>query len=428
MITSRSDISISGIARRLTRLGIARLGIAIAVLAAGTASSSAQPQYDPGASSTEIRIGNIMPYSGPASAYGIIGKTMSAYFRMVNDNGGINGRKINFISYDDAYSPSRAVEQARRLVEDDEVLAIFAPFGTASNAAIQKYMNNRHVPQLFVITGASRWADPVHFPWTIGWQPSYRTEARIYADYILAHHPGAKIGVLYQNDDFGRDYLLGLQDALQDKYAETVITSQPYEISTPTIESQIVAIKAAAPDIFINVATPKFAAQAIRKLGELDWHPIHIITNVSVSVGAVLRPAGLDNAKGILSAGYQMDVTDPQWDSHPGMQRFRAFMAKYYPDADRSESGPLMAFNMSSALVEVIRRCGDELTRERIMKVATDLDIETAAYIPGVRIKTSPTDFRPIEHLKMMRFTGERWEWFGPLLDGHADQTMPSSD
>jgi branched-chain amino acid transport system substrate-binding protein len=421
LITGRTGYSISGNARRL-----GKLLISCAVLAAGSA--SAEPRYDPGASDTEIRIGNIMPYSGPASAYGIIGKTMSAYFRMINDNGGINGRKINFISYDDAYSPSKAVEQARRLVEDDEALAIFAPFGTASNAAIQKYMNSRHVPQLFVITGASRWADPEHFPWTIGWQPSYRTEARIYADYILRHHPGARIGILHQNDDFGRDYLLGLKDVLQDRYAQMVIASQSYEVGTPTIDSEVAAIKAAAPDIFIDIATPKFAAQAIRKLAELDWRPIHIVTNVSVSVGAVLKPAGLDKAKGILSAGYQMDVTDPQWDSHPGMQHFRAFMAKYYPEADRSESGPLVAFNMSSALVEVIRRCGGDLTHERIMRVATDLDLDIEAYIPGVRIKTSPTDFRPIEQLQMMRFTGERWEWFGPLLDGRTDQATSSRD
>jgi len=423
LITGGSGHLSPDIARRLRKLAIVAV-----IFAAGAASASAQQRYDPGASDTEIRIGNIMPYSGPASAYGIIGRTMSAYFRMVNDNGGINGRTVEFISYDDGYNPSRAVEQARRLVEADEVLAIFAPFGTASNAAIQRYMNNRHVPQLFAISGASRWADPVHFPWTIGWLPSYRTEARIYADYILTHHPGARIGILYQNDDFGRDYLAGLKEVLQDRYAQMVVASLPYEISEPTIDSQIVAIKAAAPDIFINVATPKFAAQAIRKLAELDWHPVHIMTNVSVSVGSVLKLAGLDNAKGVLSAGYQMDVTDPQWDSYPGMQHFRAFMAKYYPDADRSESGPLVAFNMSSALVEVLRRCGDDLTRERIMQVATNLDIEGAAYIPGVRVKTSPTDFRPIEHLQMMRFTGEKWEWFGPLMNGHSDRITLSPD
>ncbi|MGY4506234.1 branched-chain amino acid transport system substrate-binding protein [Bradyrhizobium sp. GM24.11] len=423
MITDRNGHSISGTARRL-----GKLLISWAMLAAGSVDATAEPRYDPGASDTEIRIGNIMPYSGPASAFGIIGKTMSAYFRMINDNGGINGRKIDFISYDDAYSPPRAIEQARRLVEDDEVLAIFAPFGTASNAAIQNYMNHRRVPQLFVISGASRWADPEHFPWTIGWQPSYRTEARIYADYILRHHPDARIGILHQNDDFGRDYLQGLKDVLQDKYARMVIASLPYEISEPTIESQVVAIKTAAPDIFIDVATPKFAAQAIRKLAELDWHPVHILTNVSVSVGAVLKPAGLDNATGILSAGYQMDVTDPQWDSRPGMQHFRAFMAKYYPEADRSESGPLLAFNMSRGLVEVIKRCGDDLTHERIMRVAADLDLEIDGYIPGVRIKTSPTDFHPIENLQMMRFTGERWEWFGVLLDGRAERATPLRD
>ena len=421
MITDRNGHSISGAARRL-----AKLVMSWVMLAVGSVDASAEPRYDSGASDTEIRIGNIMPYSGPASAFGIIGRTMSAYFRMINDNGGISGRKINFISYDDAYSPPRAIEQARRLVENDEVLAIFAPFGTASNAAIQSYMNHRHVPQLFVVSGASRWADPEHFPWTIGWQPSYRTEARIYADYILKHHPGARIGILHQNDDFGRDYLEGLKDVLQDKYAQMVIASLPYDVSEPTIESQIVTIKTAAPDIFINIATPKFAAQAIRKLAELDWHPVHIMTNISVSVGAVLKPAGLDNATGILSAGYQMDVTDPQWDSHPDMQHFRAFMAKYYPDADRSESGPLLAFNMSRALVEVIRRCSDDLTREKLMRVATNLDLEIDGYIPGVRIKTSPTDFHPIEQLQMMRFTGEKWEWFGPLLDGRADRALPA--
>ncbi|WP_027555475.1 ABC transporter substrate-binding protein [Bradyrhizobium sp. Cp5.3] len=413
----------STIARQLAKLLIA------AVLLAGDGLGvSAQERYDPGASDTDIKIGNIMPYSGPASAYGIIGKAMSAYFRMINEDGGINGRKINFISYDDAYSPPKAIDEARRLVESDEVLAIFAPFGTASNIAIQKYLNARHVPQLFAITGASRFDDPANFRWTIGWQPSYRTEARIYAAYILKHYPDARIGILYQNDEFGRDYLVGLRDTLQDKYDRMVVSSLSYDVSTPTIDSQIVAIKAAAPEIFINIATPKFAAQAIRKLAELDWHPVHIMTNVSVSVGAVLKPAGLDNARELLSAGYQMDVTDPQWDAHPGMQRFRAFMARYMPDVDRSESGPLIAFSMSTALTEVIRRCGDDLTRENIMRVATDFDFEIATYIPGVRIKTSPTDYRPIEQLQMMRFTGDRWQWFGPLLDGRGDGTTLSSD
>jgi len=412
----------SGIARRSLTLSAV-----LCMLAVSASGAIAQKKYDSGVSDAEIRIGNIMPYSGPASAYGIIGKTMSAYFHMINDNGGINGRKINFLSYDDAYSPPKTVEQARKLVESDDVFLIFAPLGTASNAAIQKYMNTMRVPQLFVATGASRWGDPEHFPWTIGWQPNYRAEARIYARYILEHHPNAKIGVLYQNDDFGKDYVLGLKDALGDDYSKKVIASAPYEVSMPTVDSQVVAIKTANPDIFINIATPKFAAQAIKKLAELDWHPIHIMTNVSASVGAVLKPAGLQHSKDILSAGYQMDVTDPQWDNHPGMQRFRAFMAKYYPEADRSESGPLTGFNVSTALVEVLKRCGDNLTRENVMKIVADLDFVIDTYIPGVRIKTSPTDFYPIEQVQMMRFTGEKWQLFGPILDGHVDQVALSS-
>ncbi len=334
----------------ITTLGLA-LGLSGLILAAASVSAVAQKKYDTGVTDTAIKIGNIMPYSGPASAYGIIGKTMSAYFRMINDNGGVNGRKINFI--------------------------------------------------------------PEHFPWTIGWQPNYRAEARIYATYILQHHPNARIGVLYQNDDFGKDYVLGLKDVLRDKYNAMVVASIPYEISMPTVDSQVVAIKTANPDIFVNIGTPKFAAQAIKKLAELGWHPIHIMTNVSASVGAVLKPAGLDNAKGILSAGYQMDVTDPQWDSYPGMQKFRAFMAKYYPEADRSESGPLTAFNISTALVEVLKRCGDNLTRDNVMKVVANMDFEINTYIPGIRIKTSPTDFYPIEQVQMMKFTGEKWQLFG---------------
>jgi len=399
--------------------------VTFSLLAGG---ASAEKQYGPGVSDREIKIGNIMPYSGPASAYGIVGKTMSAYFHMINDNGGINGRKINFISYDDGYSPPKTVEQARRLVEGDEAFLIFAPLGTATNAAIQKYMNAMGVPQLFVLSGASRWGDPEHFPWTIGLQPNYRAEARVYATYILEHYPKARIGMLYQNDDLGRDYILGLKDVLRDNYARMIVASAPYETSTPTVDSQVVAIKTAHPDIFLNIATSKFAAQAIKKLAELDWHPVHIVTNISVSVGAVLKPAGLDNARGLLSAGFQMDVTDSQWDANPGMQRFRAFMDKYYPEADRSEGGPLIAFNASTALAEVLKRCGDNLTRENVMKVAADLDFEIDTLIPGIRIKTGATDFYPIEQFRMMRFTGERWELFGPILDGHAATVAPSSN
>jgi branched-chain amino acid transport system substrate-binding protein len=407
--------------RTLFKTPIRTLILSGLIAAAVTLPAAAQKKYDTGVSDTEIKIGNIMPYSGPASAYGIIGKTMSAYFRMINDSGGVNGRKINFISYDDAYSPPKTVEQARRLVESDEVFLIFAPLGTAPNAAIQKYMNTMRVPQLFVATGASRWGDPEHFPWTIGWQPNYRAEGRVYATYILQHHAGAKIGVLYQNDDFGKDYVLGLKDVLRDKYDKMVVARVPYEISIPTVDSQVVAIKTANPDIFINVATPKFAAQAIKKIAELGWHPIQIMTNVSASVGAVLKPAGLENSAGILSAGYQMDVADPQWDSFPGMQRYRAFMAKYYPEADKSESGPLTGFTTSTALVNVLKRCGDNLTRENVMKMVADIDYEVDTYIPGIRAKTTATDFYPIEQVQMMKFSGEKWELFGPLIDGHAE-------
>lgn len=405
---------------------MAAFSVAFFMVAATASGVFAQKAYDPGVTDTEIKIGNIIPYSGPASAYSIIGKTFSAYFRMINDKGGINGRKVNFISYDDGYSPSKTVEQARRLVESDGVFLIFGPLGTAPNAAIQKYMNNMRVPQLFVLTGASRWGDPEHFPWTIGWQPTYRGEGRIYATYILEHHPNAKIGLLYQNDDMGKDYLLGLKDVLRDNYDKMIVASVPYEVSMPTVDSQVVAIKTVNPDIFINIATPKFAAQAIKKSAELNWHPIHMLVSVSTSVGAVLKPAGLETSRGILSAHYQMDVTDPQWDNYPGMQRFRAFMDKYNPDADRSDGLTLSAYNVATGLVEVLKRCGDNLTRENVMKVVANLDFDIDTYRPGVRVKTSPTDFYPIEQMVMVRFTGEHWQGFGPIIDGHREQVASS--
>ncbi|MDH6259908.1 ABC transporter substrate-binding protein [Bradyrhizobium sp. BR13661] len=405
---------------------LAALSTAMILFASSGSDAFAQKKYDTGVTDAEIKIGNIMPYSGPASAYGIIGRTMSAYFRMINDNGGINARKINFISYDDGYSPPKTVEQARKLVESDEVFLIFAPLGTATNAAIQKYMNTMHVPQIFVSTGASRFGDPEHFPWTMGWQPTYRAEARIYANYILTNHPNAKVGLLYQNDDFGKDYIQGLKDGLGDKFDRTVIVSAPYDVGTPTVDSEVVAIRTAKPDVFINIATPKYAAQAIRKVAELDWHPIHIMTNVSTSIGGVIKPAGMKNAEGILTALYNMDVTDPQWDSYPGMQRFRAFLAKYYPEADKSDAGTLAAYNLSTGLVEVLKGCGDNLTRENVMKVAANLDFEVETLRPGIRVKTSPTDFYPVEQMRMSRFNGEHWEGFGPIMDSHIDQVALS--
>ena len=406
----------------MTKLNFVKaLGLGGAMLAATSMSAFAQKKYDIGATDTEIKIGNIMPYSGPASSYAIIAKTMSAYMNMVNATGGVNGRKINFISYDDGYSPPKTVEQARKLVESDEVLLVFSPLGTATNAAIQAYLNRKKVPQLFVATGASRWGDPTHFPWTMGWQPTYRGEARVYARYVLEHHPGKTIGILSQNDDLGRDYIAGLKDVLGDNYKKLVVSEVLFDVSVPTVDSQVVAIKTANPDIFFNFASPKFAAQAIKKVGELGWKPVHIMTNVSVSVGAVMRPAGVENSMGVLSAGYQMDVTDPQWFTHPGMMKFRAFMDKYYPEADRMESGPTTGYNMSVGLIEVLKRAGDDLTRANIMKVAADLDMETGTMLPGIRVKTSPKDFFPVEQLQMMRFAGKSWELFGPVIDGHLE-------
>ncbi|MCP2218456.1 MULTISPECIES: ABC transporter substrate-binding protein [Bradyrhizobium] len=406
---------------------VRRMGRFAALLVAGSffaltvAPGAAQKKYDDGVTDSEIKIGNTTPYSGPASAYAVMGKTYAAYFQMINDGGGINGRKINFISYDDAYSPPKTVEQVRKLVESDQVFLIFAPLGTAPNAAIQKNLNRQRVPQLFVGSGASRWADPGHFPWTIGILPSYRSEARVYATYILKNYPDKKIGILFQNDDFGKDYLQGLKDVLGDKYRTLVVSEVSFEVTSPTVDSQVATIKAANPDIFIDLGAPKFTAQAIKKVAELAWHPIHIISNVSTSIAATLNPAGLDNSRDILSAGYLMNVSDPRSESAPGMKRFRAFQEKYLPNVDKGESLVLSAYNAAVVLIEVLRRCGDDLTRENVMKQVANLDLEVDTYLPGIRIKTSPTDFEPIEQLQMMKFDGSNWELFGPVIDTHRE-------
>ncbi len=397
-------------------LGLAAL---LAVALAGTA--YAQKQYDPGATDTEIKVGNIMPYSGPASAYATIGKTEQAYFNKLNAEGGINGRKINFVSYDDGYSPPKAVEQARKLVEADEVLLIFNPLGTPSNSAIQKYMNAKKVPQLFVSTGAAKWNDPKNFPWTMGWQPSYQVEARIYAKYILQNLPGKTIGVLYQNDDFGKDYVIGLREGLGAQADKLIVVEASYETTSPTVDSQVVQIKGANPDIFMNITTPKFAAQAIKKIGELDWHPVHFLTNVSVSVGSVLKPAGYDHSQGILSAAYLKDPKDPTWKDDPAMNEWRAFMTKWYPDGDQADASTVFGYGAAKGLEQVLRQCGDDLTRENVMRQAANLNFEIGIYLPGTKIKTSPTDFAPLEQLQMERFKGESWELFGPLMSGEKN-------
>jgi branched-chain amino acid transport system substrate-binding protein len=391
---------------------------AVLLAASFASAASAQNKYDPGATDTEIKIGNIMPYSGPASAYATIGKTEDAYFRKINAEGGINGRKISFISYDDGYSPPKTVEQARKLVEADEVLLIFNPLGTPGNSAIQKYMNAKKVPQIFVSSGAAKWNDPKNFPWTIGWQPSYQVEARIYAAYILKNYPGKTIGVLYQNDDFGKDYVIGLREGLGDQANKLIIIEASYETSAPTVDSQVVQIKTANPDIFINVATPKFAAQAIKKVAELAWHPVHFLTNVSVSVGGVMKPAGYENDQGILSASYLKDPKDPQWKNDPAMNEWRAFMTKWYPEGDQEDASTTFGYGVAKGLEQVLRQCKNDLTRENIMRQAANLNFEIGVYLPGTRIKTSLTDFAPLEQLQMMRFKGETWELFGPVMSG----------
>jgi branched-chain amino acid transport system substrate-binding protein len=376
----------------------------------------AQKKYDTGASDTEIKIGNIVPYSGPASAYGVIGKTEQAFFDKINAEGGINGRKIKFLSYDDGYSPPKAVEQARRLVEDDGVLLIFNSLGTPSNSAIRTYMNGKKVPQLFVATGASKWNDPKEFPWTMGWQPSYQIEAQIYAKYILKHKPDAKIGVLYQNDDFGKDYLKGLKDGLGPK-ASMITAEESYETTEPTVDGHVVKLKAAGVDVLLSVATPKFAAQAIKKLAEIDWHPLHIVSNVSTSVGGVIKPAGYENSQGLLSAQYAKDGADPQWDSDPGMKKFLAFLAKYYPEGNRLDGSTVFGYGAAQTLAKVLQMCGDDLTRENVMRQAASLkDFEPDTLLPGIKINTSPTDFAPIKQLQMMRFKGEKWDLFGDII------------
>ncbi len=392
-----------------------RLALLVVAGALGATPALAQHKYDPGASDSAIKVGNIMPYSGPLSAYAIIGKTQAAYFKKINAEGGINGRKIDFVSYDDGYSPPKTVEQARKLVESDEVLLIFQSLGTPTNLAIQKYLNAKKVPQLFVATGATRFGDPKNFPWTMGWQPTYQTEGRIYAKYLLANRPQGKIGVLYQNDDSGKDYLKGLKDGLAGKM--TIAAEAPYEVTDPTIDSQILNIKSAGADIFFNEASPKFAAQAIRKVAELNWKPVHLLASISNSIGSVLKPAGLDNAKGILSTNYLKDPTNPTWKDDPAVAEWAAFMAQYYPDGDRTSTFTAYGYLTAQTMVQVLKQCGDELTRANVMKQAANLkDLRLGLLLPDIVINTGPDDYYPIEQMQMTRFDGEHSNGFGPVI------------
>jgi branched-chain amino acid transport system substrate-binding protein len=359
-----------------------------------------------------------MPYSGPASAYGTIGRSISAMWQRANDAGGFAGRKVNFITYDDGYSPPKTVEQVRRLIEEDRVAALFATLGTPTNSAIVRYVNQKKVPHLFLATGASKWGDYQEHPWTIGWQPSYITESQVYAKYILKQKPDAKIGILYQNDDFGKDYLHGVKDVLKDGYDQKVVTAS-YETTDATIDSQLVGLQAAGATVLLTVASPKFAAQSIRKVADMNWKPLHLLTNVSVSVGAVMIPAGPENGTGIISSNYMKDPTDKRWDNDAGMNEWRAFMAKYYPDGDVKDIGNITGFGLTHTMSIVLKNCGSDFSRENLLKQATNLrDVENPILLPGIKINTSPTNYRPIRQLQLMRWTGKTWDLFGDVIEG----------
>jgi branched-chain amino acid transport system substrate-binding protein len=392
-------------------------GTAVAIALSAT-SAYAQKKYDTGASDTEIKIGQTVPFSGPASAYASIGKTQAAYFNMINEQGGVNGRKITLIQYDDAYSPPKAVEQVRKLVESDEVLLTFQIIGTPSNAAVQKYLNSKKVPQLFAATGASKFTDPKNFPWTLGFNPNYFVEGRIYGQYILKEYPNAKIGVLYQNDDLGKDYLNGIKAGLGDKAAKMIVAEASYEVADPTIDSQVLKIKDAGADLFFSASTPKQAAQAIKKIAEMGWHPVHIVDINATSLGAVLQPAGLEASKGLISTNYGKDPLDPTWKDDAGLKKYFDFMAKYYPDGDKNSNFNTYGFSTAQLLVHVLKQCGDDLTRENVLKQATNMkNVQLDLMLPGISPTTTPNDYRVNKQMQMMKFNGERWELFGPIIE-----------
>src|SRR5213594_3967914 len=392
----------------------------IAVLAVGLAGliPALAAQTVVGVTATEIKIGNTNPYSGPASAYGTIGKVIGAYFKKVNDEGGVNGRKINYITYDDAYSPPKTVEMVRKLVEQDQVAFVFQTLGTANNSAIQKYLNQEKVPHLFVATGATKWNDPKNFPWTMGWQPNYQTEGRIYAQYIMKNFPDAKIGILYQNDDYGKDYRKGLHDGLGEHAKKMIVMEQTYEVTDPTIDSQIVNLKNSGANVFFNVTIPKFAVQAIKKAHDIGWKPAHFLNNVSSSLATVLKPAGLEASKGLITALYMKEITDPQWKNDKGYQDWVAWMKKYYPEGALDDQSNAFGYNVAILMAQVLKQCGNDLSRENIMRQAANIkNLELPLLLPGIKINTSPTDFAPIEQEQLAKFNGEKWDLFGELFD-----------
>ena len=397
--------------RTLIKLGI--VGTVAAALSAGAVAQ--QKKYDPGANDREIKVGNINPYSGPASAYGAIGKAIGAYFDKVNAEGGINGRKIKYISVDDGYNPAKTVEMARKLVEEDEVLLVFQPLGTPPNSAIHKYMNSKKVPQLFVATGATKWGDPKNFPWTMGWQPNYQSEAKIFVAHVLETKPNAKIGILMQNDDYGKDYVKGFKDGLGDKAKSMIVAELTYEVTDPTIDSQMVSLKASGADVFFNVTTPKFAAQAIKKAAEIGWKPLHLLNSVSSAAGAVMVPAGAENGIGVVTTGYLKDPTDPQWANSKEFKDWLDWMKKYHPQGNLQDNLNVYGYTVAQTLVQTLKQAGNELTRANVMKQAASLDMTSPMLLPGIRIKTGPNDFYPIEQEQMMRWDGKTWQLFGKV-------------
>ncbi|WP_441232044.1 ABC transporter substrate-binding protein [Tardiphaga sp. 215_C5_N2_1] len=383
--------------------------------------SIAQRKYDQGADDAQIKVGNTMPYSGPQSPFASLGRTEAAYFKMINGKGGVNGRKINFISYDDAYSPPKTVEQTRRLVEGDEVLLLFGALGTPQNAAVQKYLNAKGVPQLFVASGATRFGNYKAFPWTMGWPSTYQSEGRIFAKYILDNHPDPKIGVLLQNDDSGQDRLKGLRDGLGPVAERAIAAAVRHEVGEPTIDSQIVTLKAAGADIVVSFTTPKATSQAIKKMAELGWKPTHLVSATSNAVSSVLRPAGLENAQGLISITSMKDPEDPSLRDDSAVKEWTAFMDKYYPDGDKNDSNTIRGYLFAQTLVKVLEQCGDDLTRENVMRQAANLHgVVLGMLTDGVTIDTGPADYFPIEQVRLMRFTGERWQTFGPVLRGEV--------
>jgi ABC-type branched-subunit amino acid transport system substrate-binding protein len=395
-----------------------RAFLVILVLALGAMMSVPAPAQTPGVTANEIKIGNTNPYSGPASAYGTIGKALGAYFKKVNDEGGINGHKVNYISYDDAYSPPKAVEMVRKLVEQDQVAALFQTLGTPTNTAIHKYVNQQKIPHLFVATGATKWNDPKNYPWTMGWQPNYQTEGRIYAAYIMKNIPDAKIGILNQNDDYGKDYRKGLLDGLGDAAKKMVVLEQTYEVTDPTIDSQIVNLKNSGANVFFNVTIPKFAVQAIKKSHDIGWKPAHFLNNVSSSLATVLKPAGLDASKGLITALYMKEITDPQWKNDKGFQDWVAWMKKYYPEGALDDQSNAFGYTVAQAMTQVLKQCGTDFSRENILKQAENLkNVEFPLLLPGIKVNTSPTDHAPIEQEQLAKFDGERWVLFGELLE-----------